>query len=154
MRKKQCSCTKFKTCPLEGKCLSKKIINQATVIHPSTESKTYIGLCSTDFKARLGVHTQSFNDPLVNQTSLSQYVHELKSNNKEPKNSWKLIDRGKKFSPVSGVCQFCTHEAYYIVFHPDSAKLNAKSEIFSACRHKKPALSFPSERKKKKSPGT
>ena len=111
-------------------------------------------MCSTDFKARLGVHTQSFKDPLINQTSLSQYVHELKSNNKEPKISWKIIDRGKKFTPVSGVCQLCTREAYYIVFHPNLAKLNAKSEIFSACRHKKPALLFPPERTKKKSPGT
>ena len=152
--KRKCNCPRNKVCPLEGKCLSEEIIYQATVTHPSTEPKTYIGLCSTDFKARLGVHTQSFKDPLINQTSLSQYVHELKSNNKEPKISWKIIDRGKKFTPVSGVCQLCTREAYYIVFHPNLAKLNAKSEIFSACRHKKPALLFPPERTKKKSPGT
>ena len=150
--KRECSCPKEKKlqCPLDNKCLSENIIYQATVSEPNSEQRTYIGLCSTDFKKRLGTHRQSFKNPNVSQTSLSNYIHELKNRRIEPIISWKLIDRGKTYSPVSGVCQLCTKEAYYIIFYPELASLNARSEIFSACRHKKPKLLIP---KKRKSPG-
>ena len=55
--KRECNCPKTKTCPLNKKCLVENLIYQATVTTPE-ESKTYIGLTSTNFKARLGVHTQ------------------------------------------------------------------------------------------------
>ena len=101
-------------------------------------------------------HNFSFKKPTINQTTLSQYVCEMKSKGYEPKISWKLVDRGRKFSPVSAVCQLCIAEAYYINFHPEMATLNSKSEIFSSCRHKKPLLLIqPKKRgRKKKPPGT
>ena len=147
--KRTCNCPKDKVCPLDKKCLEKGIIYQAKVTQPNAEEKTYIGLCSTEFKARLGVHTQSFNDPEVNQTSLSHYIHELKERQIEPTVSWKIVDRGQTYSPINGVCQLCTREAFHIIFHPESAELNSRSEIFSACRHKKSKLLFPPVRKKK-----
>ena len=122
-------------------------------------TKTYIGLSSTEFKKRLGVHRQTFNDSEVSQTSLSNYIHELKARSididKDTDITWKLMDRGKTYSPVHGVCQLCTREAYHIIFYPRFAELNARSEIFSACRHKKSKLLFPPGRgRKKKSQGT
>jgi hypothetical protein len=155
---RKCNCPKNKECPLDKKCLESCIVYQATVTQPNQEPKTYIGLTSTDFKARLGNHKQSFSNPDVNQTSLSKYVIELKNKGLEPTVSWKLVDRGKKFSPVTGNCQLCTKEAYYIIFKPEMAELNSRSEIFSTCRHKKSALLFKpitkSTGKKRKSPGT
>ena len=155
--KRNCSCPKTKECPLDKKCLSEGIIYQATVTEPTAEPRTYIGLCSTDFKKRLGVHRDAFKNPdkLSIQTSLSKHIHKIKSKNIEPSIAWKLIDRGKTFSPVTNVCQLCTREAYHIISKPESANLNFKSEIFSACRHLKSKLLFPIERKSKtKSPGT
>ena len=153
-----CNCPKNKECPLDKKCLESSIIYQATVTQPNKEVKTYIGLTSTDFKARLGNHKQSFVNPDSNQTSLSKYILDLKSNGIEPTVNWKLVDRGKKYSPVTGVCQLCTKEAYYIIFKPEMAELNSRSEIFSACRHKKSALLFKpittSISRKRKSTGT
>ena len=155
---RKCSCPKNKECPLDQKCLESCIVYQATVTVPSQTPKTYIGLTSTDFKARLGNHKQSFLNPDVNQTSLSKHVLEVKSRGLEPTVSWKLIDRGKVFSPVTGNCQLCTKEAYYIIFKPEMAELNSRSEIFSTCRHKKSALLFKTIKKtaskKQKSPGT
>ena len=154
--KKQCSCTKDKECPLENKCYSSEIVYQAKVEVERHETKTYIGQTSRNFKARLSEHNFSFKNPTINQTALSQYVCEMKSKGYEPKISWKLVDRGRKFSPVSAVCQLCIAEAYYINFHPEMATLNSKSEIFSSCRHKKPLLLIqPKKRgRKKKPPGT
>ena len=139
--------------------MTEKLVYQATVSEPNSAPQTYIGQSSTNFKARLGVHNQTFRDPEVSQTSLSNYIHELENQGKEPTVSWKLIDRAQTYSPISGVCQLCTREAYYIVFHPTLASLNARNEIFSACRHKKSTLLFKDEirkkrKKKKKSPGT
>ena len=155
---RKCNCPGNKECPLDKKCLESCIVYQATVTQPNQEPKTYIGLTSTDFKARLGNHKQSFLNPNVNQTSLSKYVLEQKSKGLEPTVSWKLVDRGKKFSPVTGNCQLCTKEAWYIIFKPEMAELNSRNEIFSTCRHRKSALLFKpitkSTSKKRKSPGT
>ena len=143
-------------CPLENKCLTSELIYQAKVEIENHQPKTYIGQASTDFKSRLANHKQSFINKEVNQTSLSKFVWELKTQGHDPKVTWKLIDRGKKYSPVSGVCQLCITEAYYIVFHPEMAELNSRSEIFSSCRHKKSALLIKLTHlgRKKKPPGT
>ena len=73
--KPKCNCPKTKECPLDKKCLSEKLIYQATVTVPNLETQTYIGQCSTSFKARLGVHNQTFRDPEVSQTTLSNHIH-------------------------------------------------------------------------------
>ena len=132
--------------PSREQVLVSEIVYQATVKADNQEPKTYIGQTSTDFKHRLATHTFSFNNRDINQTALRH----------EPKISWKIVDRGKKFSPVNGMCQLCITEAYYINFHPEMAQLNSKSEICSSCRHKKPALLIkPKKRgRKRKSPGT
>ena len=40
------------------------------------------------------------------------------------------------------------------MFRPESADINSKDEVFSACRHKKMKLLIPKERKKRsKGPG-
>ena len=155
---KKCSCPRDKKaeCPLQNKCLESEIVYQAKVEVENKETKTYIGQTSTDFKHRLSTHTFSFNNREINQTSLSQYIWKLTDQGHEPKISWKIVDRGRKFSPVNGVCQLCITEAYYINFHPEMATLNSKREIFSSCRHKKPALLIkPKKRgRKRKPPGT
>ena len=153
---KTCSCTKDKECPLGGKCLTNNLVYQATIEVPNKQPKTYIGQTSTNFKARLATHTHSFKQTEENQTALSHYHWELKNKGLNPKITWKIIDRGPKFSPSSGVCLLCIKEAYYITFHPEMAALNSNCEIFSSCRHKKSTLLIkkPRGRKRKKPPGT
>ena len=149
---KICSCPKTKVCPLENKCLTDNLVYKATVTQPNQDTKTYIGQTSTDFKSRLSTHKHSFINPNANQTSLSKHILNLKNEGIEPTVTWKIIDRGKSYSPVSGVCQLCVKEAFYILFRPEMAELNSRSEIFSACIHKKSALLVKVNRKRK-SPG-
>ena len=156
---KTCSCPKDKKpdCPLDQQCFSENIIYQATVSEPNMETKTYIGQTSVTFKARLAVHKQTFNDQHKNgQTALSNYIHSRKNKGFEPEVTWKLIDRGKSFTPVTEVCQLCLKESFYILFRPDLSNLNSRSEIFSACFHRKPALLVKTKTRgrKRKSPGT
>ena len=132
------------------------LIYQATVTKLNNETKNYVGLASTEFKKRLAVHKNAFKDrtKLNIQTSLSKYVWDVKDDEGvEPTVTWKIIDRGKPFSPSTGICNLCTSEKFFIMYRPDMAELNSRSEIFNHCRHKKPALLIPPE-KKKKSPGS
>ena len=117
--------------------------------------KTYIGLTATDFKSRYGVHTKAFSDPSYCQTTLSKHILELKNKGIELTVTWKIVDKGKSYSPVSDVCQLCNKEAYHIIFEPAMAELNNRSELFSTCMHKKSKLLFPPKRgRPRKSPGT
>ena len=155
---KICSCPKTKVCPLENKCLTKGLVYKASVTlrnkkTKKQETKTYIGQTSTDFKQRLSTYKHSFKYPDKDQTSLSKYIWEQKSDENWIV-TWKIVDRGRKFSPVSGSCQLCAKESFYILFKPEMAQLNKRSEIFSACPHKKTALLFKIKRgRKRKSPG-
>ena len=138
---KECSCPKGKICPMGGKCLQKNVIYNATVSTENDE-ETYIGLCSTNFKSRLAIHKQSFKNENTNQTSLRKHILKLKSENMPYELSWRIIDRGNIFNPVSNVCQLCIREAYHIIFNKELASLNSKNEVFSSCRHKKGILLY------------
>ena len=49
---------------------------------------------------------------------------------------WKVIDRARVFNPINRRCGLCTKEKFYIIFQPEGASLNQRSEIFSTCRHR------------------
>ena len=146
-----CSCRKNTPCPLEGRCLERNIIYNATVTLQDGSQQTYTGNTSTDFKSRLAVHKQSFKSDL-NQTSLSKHIHDLKKQNLDYNLTWKILDRGYPYSPVSNVCNLCTKEKFHILFRPELSLLNSRNEIYSNCRHKQ-SLLLVSKVRKKKSPG-
>lgn len=141
VKTKECNCPKYNTCPMGEKCLNSNLIYNAAVA-TSNEVKNYIGLCSATFKARLAVYTQSFKNSNTNQTSLSKHIAKLKNENLEDKINWKIVDRGKPYTPVNDICQLCTKEAYYIIFNPEMTDLNSKNEIFNSYRHKKSAILY------------
>lgn len=145
-----CSCPRNVTCPLQGKCLTKNLVYHTKVTQEDQTTNDYIGLTSTDFKARLAVHKRSFINEEENQTSLSKHIWELKRKNINYTLNWELVDRAMPFSPVTGVCWLCIKEKFHIMFRPSMANLNSRSEIYSNCRHKKSALLIPPIRKKKK----
>ena len=137
---KTCSCPKNTPCPVDGKCLAEGVIYQATVIQENQKTEKYIGLTCNSFKKRLYSHTNSFKNEDVNQTTLSNHIRKLKTKKINFDLKWKIVDRAKPFSPVSGICPLCTKEKFYITFKPGMATLNKKSEMFSNCRHKKRVL--------------
>ena len=118
------------------------------MIQNDQTKNAYTGLCSTEFKKRLGVHRHTIRDEKVQQTSLSRFAWDLKRKNKNFEITWKILDRGEPFSPVSGRCELCLKEKFYILFRPESADINSRDEVFSACRHKRSKLLIPPVRKK------
>ena len=150
---RSCSCPRNTPCPLDGKCLLKNVVYEATVTQEDQTQNHYTGLCSTTFKARLGIHKHSFKNENDNQTSLSKFIWTLQRKNIAYNITWRLIDRAEPFSPISGKCALCIREIFYIMFEPASADLNSRSEILSNCRHTISKLLIKRERKRKKGPG-
>ena len=135
-----CNCQKKDSCPLNGKCRVKNLIYQATITThqnpPQTE--TYVGMTSTEFKDRHRNHKKSFNHYTYKaETTLSQHIWRLKSKNIEFDEEWKILDRARPLSPVTGVCSLCTLEKFYIISYPEEATLNKNEEIYKPCIHRK-----------------
>ena len=102
---------------------------------------TFVYITSTTFKQRLANHKKSFNhNTYRKETTLSEHIWGLKENGVEYEVKWKIIDRARPFSPVTGICAICTLEKYYILFKPESATINKRDELNSSCRHKTPML--------------
>ena len=139
-----CNCRKKELCPLNPiKCRTRNVVYQATVIPTQNpaETETYTGMTSTEFKDRYRNHTKSFNNlRYSNETTLSLHIWSLKNMNIDFDIQWKVIDRAKPFSPVTGVCNLCTLEKYYIIFKPEGATLNKNEEIYKPCIHRRPLL--------------
>ena len=149
---RMCNCRKSNPCPLGGNCLEKNIVYNVTITQQDGTTDTYIGN-TTNFKARKAVHTQSFEDATISQTALSRFIHKLKSKNIKYTETWKRLDRGFPFSPVTNECHLCTKEKFHILFQPELATINSRNEMYANCAHKKSMLLIPKPRGRKKGPG-
>ena len=134
---KTCNCRGKEPCPLDGHCLDECVVYKATVTQNQTnKQETYVGLTVNAFKTRYTQHKSSFK--LAHKrtsTTLSEYVWSLKDKAIDHKVTWEILKKLKPLTPGSRVCQLCLHEKYAIL--KDEPTLNKKSELFSACLHKK-----------------
>ena len=123
-------------CPLNGQCKVDKLVYQATVTRTDNqEVETYTGLTAGTFKNRYNKHMSDFR---INEhaTTLSKYIWQLKREGHPYEVSWKTIGRGAPFNPTTKTCQLCLLEKYLIIFSPEGATLNKRSELYSTCRHR------------------
>ena len=132
-------------CPLPGRCTVTNVVYGAEVTRLDTNTTaTYTGLSSPPFKNRVRGHLQDIknhnpSDPDCHRsgTRLSRHVGELKAQSVPYRIDWKIIKETKTaYNPATNYCKLCTMEKYLIMFNPDDAKLNLRSEFFSHCRHK------------------
>ena len=138
-----CNCRHKEDCPLDGQCRVASVVYQATVTteEDPPQQETYVGLCATTFKLRYSNHETTFeNENGRGKTTLSTHVWALKDQKIEHIVKWKILGRAPAFNPVSGVCDLCTLEKFYILTQPHQASLNKRDEIFNHCYHKKPLL--------------
>jgi hypothetical protein len=147
VNQRMCNCTK-EACPLNGQCLTDKVIYQATVTtsqNGQNKHESYVGLTAGTFKKRWNGHKFSFNHLKAKRdTTLSHYIWDLKNEGKvegiDYDLEWKVIARASPFSPVTGLCELCTTEKFLITFKPQLATLNHRNEMFNHCRHKQAVL--------------
>ena len=98
--------------------------------------ETYTGLTSRTFKERFYEHRDNIKKRTEKSTTLSTHVWRLKDDGKDFSLKWKIIGRGKPFNPINKKCNLCLKEKYFIIFRPEGASLNLRSELFSTCRHR------------------
>ena len=133
---KPCNCKYKRPCPLNGNCRDKAIVYQATV-QTKDQSKNYIGLCETEFKAKFYNHNHSFNsDSKRNATELSKFIWSCKDSGLNPVISWKIVCHATPYQHGGKVCNLCLAEKYAILTANDDALLNKRTELVNKCRHK------------------
>ena len=119
-------------------------MSEVSVVYGATSSRldtdvgtTYAGMTGGPFKVRWNAHNRDFRkEEKRTSTTLSKHIWSLKDENIPYHTTWRILDRGPTYNPVTGVCRLCTKEKYQILVNKDSrAELNKRSEIFSHCRH-------------------
>ena len=117
----------------------------ATVTNESDNSvETYTGLTANAFKKRVRQHETDIekyrpHDPDNHKsgTRLSRHCGQLAADNIPYNIAWRILKETKTaFNPTTGFCVLCSMEKYLIMFKPEDATLNLRSEFFSHCRHK------------------
>ena len=136
VEQRRCNCTKKNECPLDGKCLDSNIIYEGKVTnHTDNIIRPYVGLTSTQFKERLGVHNQGFKHRKYSKScELTKHIWELKDGNKQFSISWKILEHVKG-QTVGGECKLCVAEKLHIITHPER-NLLLNSNCFVKCVHK------------------
>ena len=132
--KEPCNCTK--ECPLnkEG-CRRKNVVYEAT-IESEKETKTYIGLTSSEFKVRHSSHKTDFKyEKYRNSTTLSAYIWKTKDEGKQHRINWKIIDSSNELKNGQKVCKLCLKESLAILKNKQGNGLNKRTEILNTCRH-------------------
>ena len=134
---RECNCRKKAECPVENKCLQKGVVYQATVTREDDQVDTYIGLTATTFKERWSNHKSNFRtrNP-KNATGLSKHIWKLEDQKIGFGIKWRIVSRAKPYNHVTNVCQLCIREKYFIIFKPEMASINERSEIAGPCLHK------------------
>jgi hypothetical protein len=134
-QEKTCSCRKNTECPLDGKCLTKSIVYEATVNHDTTE-KVYYGLTEGDFKMRYNNHNKSFNNrKYQSETELSSYIWNLKDKNTQFSIKWRTAATAQPYRCGSRRCDLCLTEKVIIVTSDPDKCINKRDELVSKCRH-------------------
>ena len=133
-----CNCQQKTSCPLDGHCQRSEVVYRAEVKrHDGGDAQYYTGCTRNYFKIRWAKHKRSFNNEEYHkETSLSAYVWDLKRQNIGYDIKWKILARAKSYSPVSQICNLCNMEKLYIMYHPEGATLNKRTEAFNFCLHK------------------
>ena len=57
-------------------------------------------------------------------------IWNIKDNNVNYNIKWKTVDQIPKFNPITKKCWLCIKETYFLIFQPDGAKLNDRSELY------------------------
>ena len=132
-----CNCRKKHSCPLNGECLTPKVIYRADVSNEANnDQKLYFGLAETTFKERYDNHKRDVEHIKYQyNTELTKYIWNLKNNNIEYNIEWKVVDKVYG-NANSTMCKLRLTEKLWIINHiNDNNILNKKSELVNKYRH-------------------
>ena len=133
--KRTCNCRRGNPCPVSGQCKRGPSVYRAEV-RADNKTEYYTGL-SSDFNTRFYQHKGSFRKrSREHETTLSTHIWQLKEKNTDYEINWSLVDRATTFNHTKKKCNLCLKEKFHIMFKPENATLNKRSEFYSTCRHR------------------
>ena len=132
-----CNCRN--ECPTKGVgCRRKNIVYEATV-KSDLDTKVYVGLTSSEFKARFANHKTDFKyEKKRYSTALASHIWDIKNKDKKYEIEWKIIDATSKLKNGQKECRLCLKESLAILNRLKNSNnncLNKKNEILNTCRH-------------------
>ena len=87
---RKCNCRSKPIQPLNGQCLTQRLVYKATST-TSSNSFVYYGTSEVEFKSWYSNHTKSFrNRECMNETELSKHVWNLKDHGLDNNLSWEI----------------------------------------------------------------
>ena len=119
-------------------CQTKSVVYQSRLIETiSRKVYLYLGMTGGTFKARYGNHKHSIeNYAKRGATTLSEQIWSLNAQNIEWKIEWRFVSQVDSYTPKIGKCKLCLEEKYLIIYRPETATLNQRSELASHCLHR------------------
>ena len=131
-----CNCRVKSSYPLNGECLTPKIINRANVSNDeNSKRKCYFGLADKPFKERYRNHTRDFkHEKYENCTEFAKYIWQLKRSNIDFSIEHSIASKVSG-NPSSVICPLCITEKLWIIKFLNKDLLNKKSELTNKCRH-------------------
>ena len=137
---KECNCLVGETCPVGGQCLRGPVVYRAAVT-ANNATEYYTGLAGNNFKERVTHHNSDMrHSDQRGNTTLSTHIWNLKDSGTDFTLDWSLIQNAPIFNHTTKTCRLCNTEKYLIMFKPEGATLNDRSEFYSTCRHRKKNL--------------
>ena len=129
-------------CPVQGRCLVRGVVYRATVTETASgNTETYTGATGNTFKERYNGHKADMRHKKNrHNTTLADYVWDLKEEGKDFNVKWSIVDRATTFNPTTGKCRVCPKEKIHILYNQSGSTLNRRNEIFNTCRHRRQKL--------------
>ena len=137
-----CQVSRKPNCPVPGKCTAQNVCYHCRVERGDNHTcEHYLGLTAQKIKSRVTQHIDDAKKfhPVNNKSGmskLSQHIGGLIFANIPYTCHWEILCQEQVFSPISGRCDLCVKEKYLIMYHPELATLNLRSELYGSCRHK------------------
>ena len=106
-----CNCRKKDRCPLNGECLTQKVIHRADVSNEANnDQKFYFGLAETTFRKCFNNHGRDVKHIKCQyNTELIKYIWNLKNNSIKYNIQWKVVDKDYG-NANSTMCKFSLTE--------------------------------------------
>ena len=132
---------------MDGRCRAEMdVVYSAKVSRTDNNtSETYTGMTKGTFKSRWYGHRRNISIKAERtKTKLATHIWTLKDQRPPVPYTikWKIIDKGKPFNPVTGVCRLCLKEKYHILYNREVASLNTRDEVYCHCPHKRDHLLY------------
>ena len=97
---------------------------------------TYVGLTERKFINRYEEHHTNFrNRNPKNSTKLSKRIWKLQNEQQNYEIKLEILKNVRPYSARKKECHLCLMEILIILFQPEKAKLNSRTEMFNKYRH-------------------